>query len=239
MYILSVSTFSLNSSFSLLKKENSSIKSIIEFNLYYSDIDNQSQLSIFPYFFKLIKEKIGIDLREIKEVLVLSGPGFFTSLRIGAIISQTFAFINQADLYSIDTFKAILNVFYYFYKDYINPKNCILVIIKVSNSKFKILKLNDFYNIYNKITQEGSQYLINDISKIELQKLIQEYSNNLDNNLIIVSPNMDLDDIIEIENLGINFIDLRDIFTSSNIAKASFYLDNLKKEDPAFLQLTY
>lgn len=235
MYILSVSTFSLNSSFSLLKKENNSLKNIIEFNLYYSNIDNQSQLSIFPYFLKLIKEKVGIDLREIKEVLVLRGPGFFTSLRIGAIVSQTLAFINNADLYSIDTFKAVLNILYYFYKDYINPKNCILVIIKVSNSKFKILKLNDFHN---KINQEHITE-INDISKNELQKLIQEYSDNLDNSLIIVSPNMELDEIIEIENLGIIFIDLRDIFTSSNVAKASFYLNNLKKEDPSFLQLTY
>ncbi len=235
MYILSVSTFSLNSSFSLLKKENNSLKNIIEFNLYYSDIDNQSQLSIFPYFFKLIKEKIGIDIKDIKEVLVLKGPGFFTSLRIGAIISQTLAFINQADLYSIDTFKAILNVLYYFYKNYITPKSNILIIIKVSNSKFKILKLNNFTK---KINQENS-IAYNDISKNELYKLIQEYSNNLDNNLIIVSPNMDLDDIIEIENLGINFIDLRDIFTSSNIAKASFYLNNIQKEDPTFVELTY
>ncbi|MGC8814655.1 MAG: hypothetical protein ACP5O4_00375 [bacterium] len=235
MYILSVSTFSLNSSFSLLKKENNNLKTIIEFNLYYNDIDNQSQLSIFPYFFKLVKDKIGINLKDIKQVLILKGPGFFTSLRIGTIISQTIAFINQADLYSIDTFKAILNVFYYFYKEYITPKDNILAIIKVASNKFKLAKLNNFLN------NKEDNFITEDLNKNELYQKLKQYS--LNNKIILISPNMELEDILELKDIlkesGINFIDLRDIFNSSNIAKASFYLNNIQKEDPLLVQLNY
>ncbi|MGC8733700.1 MAG: hypothetical protein ACP5RD_01440 [bacterium] len=235
MYILSVSTFSLNSSFSLLKKENNNLKTIIEFNLYYNDIDNQSQLSIFPYFFKLVKDKIGINLKDIKQVLILKGPGFFTSLRIGTIISQTIAFINQADLYSIDTFKAILNVFYYFYKEYITPKDNILAIIKVASNKFKLAKLNNFLN------NKEDNLITEDLNKNELYQKLKQYS--LNNKIILISPNMELEDILELKDIleesGINFIDLRDIFNSSNIAKASFYLNNIQKEDPLLVQLNY
>jgi tRNA A37 threonylcarbamoyladenosine modification protein TsaB len=235
VYILSVSTFSLNSSFSLLKKENNNLKTIIEFNLYYNDIDNQSQLSIFPYFFKLVKDKIGINLKDIKQVLILKGPGFFTSLRIGTIISQTIAFINQADLYSIDTFKAILNVFYYFYKEYITPKDNILAIIKVASNKFKLAKLNNFLN------NKEDNFITEDLNKNELYQKLKQYS--LNNKIILISPNMELEDILELKDIlkesGINFIDLRDIFNSSNIAKASFYLNNIQKEDPLLVQLNY
>lgn len=238
MYILSVSTFSLNSSFSLLKKENNSVKTVVEFNLYYNDIDNQSQLNIFPYFFKLVKEKMGIDLKDIKEVLLLKGPGFFTSLRIGAIISQTLAFVNHADLYSIDTFRAILNVLLYFYKDYVGNKSDILVVIKVANNKFKLAYFNRYY--FDKLGDIGSNdlvYSVQELAKKDFYEKVREYS--LNNNLILVSPNLELEDQWELENVGVNFIDLRDIFTSSNIARASFYLNNLTKEDPISVNLNY
>jgi tRNA A37 threonylcarbamoyladenosine modification protein TsaB len=236
MYILSVSTFSLNSSFSLLKKENNSVKTVVEFNLYYNDIDNQSQLNIFPYFFKLVKEKMGIDLKDIKEVLLLKGPGFFTSLRIGAIISQTLAFINHADLYSIDTFRAILNVLIYFYKDYVVNKSDILVVIKVANNKFKLAYFNRYY--FDKLIGSNDLvFSVQEFARKDFYEKVREYS--LNNNLILVSPNLELDDQWELENVGVNFIDLRDIFTSSNIARASFYLNNLTKEDPISVILNY
>lgn len=238
MYILSVNTFSLNSSFSLLKKENNLIKNVVEFNLYYNDIDNQSQLNIFPYFFKLVKEKVGIDLKDIKEVLLLNGPGFFTSLRIGAIVSQTLAFINHADLYSIDTFRAILNVLIYFYKNYISNRSDILLVIKVANNKFKLAYFNKYYfdNLADIISND-LVYSTQELSRKDFYEKVREYS--LNNNLTLVSPNLELEDYLELENIGVNFIDLRDVFTSSNIAKASFYLNNLTKEDPISVNLNY
>lgn len=237
MYILSLSTFSLNSSFGLLKKENNKLKTIIEFNLYYNDIDNQSQISLFPYFFKLVKEKMGINIKDIKQVIVLKGPGFFTSLRIGTIISQTLAFINQADLYSIDTFNAIFNVFYYFYKDYLNTKDNILAAIKIAENKFKLAKLNVFLDNNTFL----NNYITEDLSKNEFYQTIQKYS--LNNKITLISPNMELENILELQDIlqdcELNFIDLKDIFNSSNIAKASIYLNNLEKEDPLLVNLNY
>jgi tRNA A37 threonylcarbamoyladenosine modification protein TsaB len=181
---------------------------------------------------------MGIDLKDIKEVLLLKGPGFFTSLRIGAIISQTLAFVNHADLYSIDTFRAILNVLLYFYKDYVGNKSDILVVIKVANNKFKLAYFNRYYfDNLRYISSNDLVYSAQELSGKDFYEKVREYS--LNNNLILVSPNLELEDQWELENVGVNFIDLRDIFTSSNIARASFYLNNLTKEDPISVNLNY
>lgn len=44
------------------------------------------------------------DLSEIDRVIVISGPGSFTGLRVGVTVANTIAYLNKCDLYAVDTF---------------------------------------------------------------------------------------------------------------------------------------
>ena len=45
------------------------------------------------------------DLSEIDRVIVISGPGSFTGLRVGVTVANTIAYLNKCDLYAVDTFE--------------------------------------------------------------------------------------------------------------------------------------
>lgn len=44
------------------------------------------------------------DLTAIDQVIVISGPGSFTGLRVGVTVANTIAYLNKCDLYAVDTF---------------------------------------------------------------------------------------------------------------------------------------
>ena len=44
------------------------------------------------------------DLSKIERVIVISGPGSFTGLRVGVTVANTIAYLNECDLYAVDTF---------------------------------------------------------------------------------------------------------------------------------------
>ena len=44
------------------------------------------------------------DLTAIDQVIVISGPGSFTGLRVGVTVANTIAYLNKCELYAVDTF---------------------------------------------------------------------------------------------------------------------------------------
>lgn len=50
-------------------------------------------------------EKAGAEFSQIEKVIVISGPGSFTGLRVGVTVANTIAYLNECDLYAVDTFE--------------------------------------------------------------------------------------------------------------------------------------
>ncbi|NIA02315.1 MAG: tRNA (adenosine(37)-N6)-threonylcarbamoyltransferase complex dimerization subunit type 1 TsaB, partial [Nitrospirae bacterium] len=48
--------------------------------------------------------KADAQLPQIERVIVISGPGSFTGLRVGVTVANTIAYLNECDLYAVDTF---------------------------------------------------------------------------------------------------------------------------------------
>ncbi|MFH1533574.1 MAG: tRNA (adenosine(37)-N6)-threonylcarbamoyltransferase complex dimerization subunit type 1 TsaB [Nitrospirota bacterium] len=52
-----------------------------------------------------ILEKGGAEFSQIEKVIVISGPGSFTGLRVGVTVANTIAYLNGCELYAVDTFE--------------------------------------------------------------------------------------------------------------------------------------
>jgi len=63
--------------------------------------NNLTDLAI-EYIKKLLSKKKVI-LKEIKKIFLIRGPGSFTGVRVGVIISNLFNFINKAKIYVLDS----------------------------------------------------------------------------------------------------------------------------------------
>jgi len=96
MLTLGINTASSLTSIALLRDS----KCIAE-NSWESNNDEAEKL--MPAIVKLM-EKIEKELSQIKKVIVVSGPGSFTGLRVGVTVANTIAYLNNCELYAVDTF---------------------------------------------------------------------------------------------------------------------------------------
>lgn len=65
---------------------------------------NNEAEKLMPEINQLCQDQ-GVELKKIKEVLVIRGPGSFTGLRVGVTVANTIRFLNQSKLFAIDTFE--------------------------------------------------------------------------------------------------------------------------------------
>lgn len=69
--------------------------------------DSKDDVEKLTPILKAMLEEIGMDKNEIKSILVVSGPGSFTSLRTGVAFANALASALPAKLYAIDTFELL------------------------------------------------------------------------------------------------------------------------------------
>lgn len=65
--------------------------------------ENDEADKLMPAITKLCK-KLDQQLAQLEQVVVISGPGSFTGLRIGVTVANTLAYLTKAKLYAITTF---------------------------------------------------------------------------------------------------------------------------------------
>lgn len=65
---------------------------------------NDEAEKLMPEIAAALKEE-GLEFSDIDEVFVVKGPGSFTGLRIGVTVANTIAYLNECDLFAVDTFE--------------------------------------------------------------------------------------------------------------------------------------
>ncbi len=92
MLTLGINTASSSTSIALLKNG-----ALLGENSWQSHNDEAEKL--MPAIAELCE-----DLTAIDQVIVISGPGSFTGLRVGVTVANTIAYLNKCELYAVDTF---------------------------------------------------------------------------------------------------------------------------------------
>ena len=70
-------------------------------NSWQSNSDEAEKL--MPAIAELL-EKASTKFSQIEKVIVISGPGSFTGLRVGVTVANTIAYLNKCELYAVETF---------------------------------------------------------------------------------------------------------------------------------------
>ena len=179
MYSLFIDTHN-NTNLAIFKNKKL-IKQVNSFEIKQSTI-------IMPLLNNLLNE-LNLDLKNIKEIIVVNGPGSFTGVRLGVTIAKTIAYslsipikcINSLAILAIsDSFKNDI----YAFKD---TKGAYIGICADSRIKLEYITNNELNNIdvktdviyditniydYEYLLEEKSAHLINPIyiKKIEAQK---------------------------------------------------------------------
>jgi len=81
---------------------------------------NTEAEKLMPEIKNLFNES-GNNFDEVKKVICVKGPGSFTGLRVGVTVANTFATLNNCELFAVDTFE-------YLWKEKENRDNMVLLI---------------------------------------------------------------------------------------------------------------
>jgi len=65
--------------------------------------NNDEAEKLMPAIAELL-EKADAKFLQIEKVIVVSGPGSFTGLRVGVTVANTIAYLNKCELFAVDTF---------------------------------------------------------------------------------------------------------------------------------------
>ncbi len=119
-------------------------------------------------------EKAKIDIKEVKEILVVNGPGSFTGVRIGVTIAKTLAFTLQIP---IKTMSSLLIKAVSFLHDEIR------IVEREKNGVFlgKFSKNNQLIDDYIYIPNRDYKKLVSDIEEVKIDyKKIIDFSKALE-----------------------------------------------------------
>ncbi len=95
--LLALRTGSSKTSLALIKNKKVLIESSWE-------SDNDEAEKLMPNLQALLK-KSRAKFSDIDQVLVIKGPGSFTGLRIGVTVANTISYLNNCELFAVDTFE--------------------------------------------------------------------------------------------------------------------------------------
>ena len=99
MRILFIDTSSADVSISVIDGKNV-LASISE------TIPNKHSIYTVSFIDKVIKEA-GLTANDINKILVVTGPGSFTGVRIGVTIAKTYAYLKNIDIISVSSLKIL------------------------------------------------------------------------------------------------------------------------------------
>lgn len=158
MLILAINTASTKTAIALIDKK------VLEKSWKSKNNEAEKLLPLIATLLKKSKKKFS----DIKKVIVVKGPGSFTGLRIGVTVANTIAYLNNCELYGIDTFE---------YWRSINKETALLiyagsggVYASIGNKKpelinipdlNKFLKTNHIKKVFGEISPEQKKMLKN------------------------------------------------------------------------------
>ena len=177
MRILFIDTSSADVSISVIDGKNV-LASISE------TIPNKHSIYTVSFIDKVIKEA-GLTANDINKILVVTGPGSFTGVRIGVTIAKTYAYLKNIDIISVSSLKILaLST---------NHDYCLSLI----DAKHD----NYYLGLYDKDNNEviPEQF----INKDNVLKIINEY-----NPLLVSNENISIDNI----KINIQVLDYISIF---------------------------
>ena len=134
MISLFIDTSLVNVSISILKDEK--ILSIIQ-----KEIPNMHS-SYTTKFIKDVLDEAHIDANDIDNILVVTGPGSFTGVRIGVTIAKTYGYLIKKDIIPMSSLKCLAISS--------NYEGLILSLIPANKSGYYIGVYDDKYNIIEK-----------------------------------------------------------------------------------------
>ncbi len=181
MKVLALTSTSMFLSLSIINDSAENIFTYLELK-----IINNNQIMLIDKVINTIKNFVRIE--DIERIFVTNGPGYFTTIRISCLIAQTISFILKKELTFIDNFKALKNIYNYFFNDLES-----IYAIKIASNRFK----------YDLLSQP--------VTLEELIKLSKKANKK------IVFYDMNYQQIEKLKSNQTNYQDLSDIFNSSII----------------------
>lgn len=167
---------------------------------------------LIPYIDYILKE-LEIKLSDIDLIAVCSGPGSYTSLRIGYSTVKTLAIVNNIPMTEISRFRIIAQSFINNYVE-INSNKKLSVILPTTYKKVS------YQNFSLKYSNEAQIYYIIQLSEAEIIS-VEDYVNNYNNNDYILIGKFlghkKMDDLKDICNLD-NYIEYIETGSSSTYA---------------------
>lgn len=101
MLILAINTASSNTSIALFERGKTAVKILTEKSWPAKNNEAEKLMPEIAEQFKKLKKTYS----DLKEILVVKGPGSFTGLRVGITVANTIAYLTKAKLFAISTFE--------------------------------------------------------------------------------------------------------------------------------------
>lgn len=194
MRILFIDTSGTDVSISIINDNNV----IVNIN---DEVPNSHSIYTVNFIDKALKEaKLSAD--DIDKILVVTGPGSFTGVRIGVTIAKVYAYLRKIEVISVSSLKMLsLSSNHDYCLSLINAKNDNYylglydkyneeVIKEQFNNKDVVL---DIINKYNPTIVSDSDLIINDIvikkQKLNIENICSYYQNKVSINPHFIVPN--------------------------------------------------
>ena len=119
---------------------------------------------LIPYIDYILKQ-LEITIKDIDLISICSGPGSYTSLRIGFSTAKTLAIVNNIKFATVSRFRIMAEAFLEYNRKQINT-NVLNIISVLPTTYNKILTQSFYYKKEEDILKEGSKARITDIASI-------------------------------------------------------------------------
>ena len=206
MITLLIDTSSYDVSIAILRNNNILSQKI-------ENLPNQHSIYTVKFINDTIKEA-NITPQEINKIMIVTGPGSFTGLRIGVTIAKTFAYINNIEVIPISSLKiralslkhdnclSIIDAHHNNYYIGLYDKDNNNIINEKFTNKEEIVKL---IKEYNPIIISNLDGTIDNISykkqELDFNKIVTYYQNETGINPHLVNPNyLKLPQALEVKN---------------------------------------
>ncbi len=155
MITLAINTSSTKTAIAVLSEQNYKLKLLYEASW---KSKNDEAENLIPQIQKLLK-KNKKTFRDIKNIIVVKGPGSFTGLRIGVATANMIAYLNKAHLYCLTAFD------YYWKMLGEKPKDMALLLYAGSGGVYVNGELVNLPDLKKYLSEKKIKEIFGDISK--------------------------------------------------------------------------
>lgn len=164
-------------------------------------VPNSHSIYTVSFIEKALKE-VNLSANNIDKILVVTGPGSFTGVRIGVTIAKVFAYLRKIELIPVSSLKMLsLSLEHDYCLALINAKNDNYYLGLYNKDNEEVIKeqfnnkdmVVDIINKYNPTIISANDLTINDIvikkQKIDIKNICSYYQNKTSINAHLLVPN--------------------------------------------------